>query len=49
MQQTIWESAWMMRGMEELMMDMMYDDEIAIYHLDRTTDLAVAVLVLMLK
>lgn len=38
--QTIWERAWIMRGMEELMVEMMTDDPIAVYHLDRITDQA---------
>lgn len=35
----IWEDAWCMRSMEELMIDMMADDEKAIYHLNRITEL----------
>jgi len=37
---TIWETAWYMRGMEQLMMDMMTDSELAVYHLDRVTEQA---------
>jgi uroporphyrinogen decarboxylase len=37
---TIWEKAWGMRGMEELMMDMLAAPEMAAYHLDKLTDLA---------
>ena len=40
MQCTIWESAWYMRGMEELMMDMMCEEECADYHLTRITDIS---------
>lgn len=39
MQCTIWETAWYMRGMEELMMDMMCEEETAEYHLNRITEL----------
>lgn len=42
MQCTIWETAWYMRGMETLMMDMMEDDPMAAYLLDTVTDIAVA-------
>ena len=41
MQCTIWETAWYMRGMEVLMMDMMSDDEMAEFVLDKVTDIAV--------
>ena len=41
MQCTIWETAWYMRGMENLMCDMMADDPMAAVLLDRVTDLAV--------
>lgn len=41
MQCTIWEKAWYIRGMEELMMDMMSDDPMAEYLLDRITDLSI--------
>lgn len=37
MEQTIWERAWLIRGMNDLMMDMMMDDERAISLLDRIT------------
>lgn len=37
MQMTIWEAAWYMRGMEELMMDMLEEDEMADYILDYVT------------
>lgn len=37
---TVWETAWYMRGMEQLMMDMQDDEELAAYHLDRVTELA---------
>lgn len=33
----IWEHAWYMRSMEELMVDMMTGDEKAVYHMDRMT------------
>ena len=35
----IWETGWYMRGMENLMMDLMSDEPSAPYHLDRLTDL----------
>jgi uroporphyrinogen decarboxylase len=38
---TIWESAWYIRSMEDLMADMITDDERATIHLDRITALAV--------
>ncbi len=41
MQCTVWETAWYMRGMEELMMDMMDDDPMAECLLDAVTDRAV--------
>jgi uroporphyrinogen decarboxylase len=41
MQCTIWEAAWYMRGMENLMCDMMSEDEMATVLLDRVTDIAV--------
>lgn len=41
MQITIWETAWYMRGMENLMTDMMLEDPIAEVLLDRVTDLSV--------
>ncbi len=40
MQCTVWETAWYMRSMEEMMVGMMTDDESTAYHLDRITDLA---------
>jgi uroporphyrinogen decarboxylase len=36
--QTIWERAWLIRGMNDLMMDMMMDDDRATCILDRITD-----------
>jgi uroporphyrinogen decarboxylase len=36
----IWEAAWYMRGMNELMVDMAMDDEKAVFLLDKVTDLA---------
>ncbi len=36
---SIFENAWYMRGMEELMMDMYTEDEKAAYHLDRVTEI----------
>ena len=41
MQCTIWETAWYMRSMNELMMDMMTEDPKAEYLLDTVTDAAV--------
>ena len=41
MQCTIWETAWYIRGMEDLMMDMMSEDPIAEYLLDAVTERAV--------
>jgi uroporphyrinogen decarboxylase len=38
---TIWETAWYMRGMEKLMMDMLDESELATYHLDRVTECAI--------
>lgn len=38
MQCTVWETAWYMRGMENLMMDMMSDEEMAAALLDRVTE-----------
>jgi uroporphyrinogen decarboxylase len=40
MECTIWETAWYLRGMEELMMDMMGEEEQAVFLLDKITDLA---------
>ncbi len=37
---TVWETAWYMRSMEDLMVDMMTDDERAIKHLDTITAIA---------
>ncbi|MCF6177197.1 MAG: hypothetical protein L3J71_15685 [Victivallaceae bacterium] len=36
----IWEMAWNMRGMMELMMDMTTGDKKAVYHLDRMTEIS---------
>jgi uroporphyrinogen decarboxylase len=41
MQTTIWETAWYMRGMENLMCDMYTEDEMATVLLDKVTDMAV--------
>jgi len=41
MQMTIWEAAWYMRGMENLMMDMMSEDDMATVLLDKVTDNAI--------
>ena len=41
MQTTIWETAWYIRGMEELMMDMMTDDVKAEFLFDKITELAI--------
>jgi len=38
---TVWEAAWYIRSMEDLMMDMLTGDERAVVHLDRVTALAV--------
>ena len=40
MQCTVWETAWYMRGMENLMCDMMTDDPMAEVLLDRVTELS---------
>ncbi len=37
---TVWETAWYMRSMEQLMMDMLTEDPIAEYHLNRVTEIA---------
>ncbi len=37
---TVWEIAWYLRGMETLMLDLMSEDPLAYYHLERLTDLA---------
>lgn len=41
MQCTVWETAWYMRGMENLMVDMMMEDEMAEYLLDVVTRTAI--------
>ena len=41
MQCTIWETSWYLRGMENLMMDMMSEEPSAEYLLDKITDLAI--------
>ena len=41
METTIWETSWYIRGMEDLMVDMMSDDPIAEFLLDTVTDQAV--------
>ena len=41
MQMTIWEIAWYLRNMEELMADMMDDDEKAVYIFDMVTERAI--------
>ena len=41
MQCTIWESAWYMRGMENLMMDMLAEEAMAEVLLDKVTDIAI--------
>ncbi|MBR2460517.1 MAG: hypothetical protein IKB34_04740, partial [Clostridia bacterium] len=41
MQCTVWEQSWYMRGMENLMADMMMEDPIAEAILDRVTDISV--------
>lgn len=41
MQMTIWERSWYLRGMENLMVDMMTEDPIAEALLDKMTDIAV--------
>ncbi len=41
MQCTVWETAWYMRGMENLFCDMMSDDDMATVLLDKVTELAV--------
>lgn len=38
---TVWETAWYLRSMEDLLTDMMTDDERATVHLDRVTDNAI--------
>lgn len=39
---TIWETSWYLRGMEKLMMDMMCDDDCAVFLLDKVTSLVIA-------
>jgi len=39
---TIFESAWYMRGLENLLADMLMNEDIAAYHLDKITELAVS-------
>jgi len=39
MSQTVFETAWQMRGMEELMIDMIEEAELANYHLERITEI----------
>ncbi len=41
MQCTVWETAWYLRGMENLMMDMMGDDDIAASLLERVTEMSI--------
>lgn len=41
MQCTVWENAWYMRGMENLMIDMMSDDDMATVLLDAVTERAI--------
>lgn len=41
MQSTVWETAWYMRGMENLMCDMMSEDPMATVLLDRVTEIAI--------
>jgi len=37
---TVWEIAWYMRGMEDLMVDLLTDNPCAVWHLDHLTDIA---------
>lgn len=37
---TVWEVAWYLRGMEQLMTDMILDEDLAAYHLDRITEIS---------
>ncbi len=37
---TVWETAWYLRSMDELMVDMLSDDGKAVYHIERITRLA---------
>lgn len=41
MQCTVWETAWYLRGMEMLMMDMMAEEDTAAFVLDKVTELAI--------
>lgn len=41
LQMTIWETSWYLRGMENLMMDMMMEDDMATALLDKVTDIAI--------
>ncbi len=41
MEMTVWETAWYLRGMEELFCDMMEENEIASFLLDKVTQLSV--------
>lgn len=38
---TVWEVAWYLRGMEQLMSDMILNPELALYHLDRITEISI--------
>ena len=42
MSQTVWETAWAIRSMEDLMVDMMSENEMATILLDRVTDISCA-------
>jgi uroporphyrinogen decarboxylase len=46
---SLWEDAWYMRGMEELMIDMLTGDEKAAYHLDKIAELVTERYVAMAK
>lgn len=37
---TVWETSWYMRGMENLMVDMLGEEDTAVYHLDRITGIS---------
>ncbi len=37
---TLWEISWYMRGMEQLMTDMILNEDLAQYHLDRVTEIS---------
>ena len=41
LQMTIWETSWYLRSMEEMMIDMMTEDEKAIYILDKVTEIQI--------